>query len=73
MKNTLITTVTNILLERVTEEQALQWIKNNYGEFCTYIVNQRLDKLGITEKPITSWKVSGTKSKRYVKTAGKRI
>lgn len=64
---TLIGTVTNILHKRVTEEQALQWIKNNYGEFCTYIVNQRLDSLGITEKPVSVWKVSGTKSKRYVR------
>jgi hypothetical protein len=69
---TLQGTVTNITLERVTEEQALQWVKNNYGEFCTYIINQRLDSLGITEKPITSWKVSGTKSKRYVKVAEKK-
>lgn len=55
---TLIGTVTNILHKRVTEEQALQWIKNNYGEFCTYIVNERLDKLGITNKQ-TGFKLYG--------------
>lgn len=50
MKNTLVGTVTNITLERVTEEQALQWIKNNYGEFCTYIRNQHFDKFNIKPK-----------------------
>lgn len=55
---TLIGTVTNITHKRVTEEQALQWVKNNYGEFCTYIVNQRLDSLGITNKQ-TGFKLYG--------------
>jgi hypothetical protein len=34
---TLKGTVTNILLKKVTEEQAKQFALDNYGELCAYI------------------------------------
>lgn len=66
MKQNLKTTVTNILNKRVTEEQTLQWVNNNFGEFCTYIVNQRLDRLGITKKE-TTFKLHGRNKIRIQK------
>lgn len=50
MKTNLVTTVTNILHKRVTEEQAKEYALNHFGELCTYIRNQHLDKFNIKPK-----------------------
>lgn len=50
---TLTSTVTNILHKRVTEEQAKDYALNHFGELCTYIRNQQLDKYNIKPKNST--------------------
>ena len=44
---TLVATVTNILLRRVTEEEeeAKQFALNNYGVLCAYIRNQYVENV----------------------------
>ena len=42
---TLTQTVTNILLKRVTDEQAKEFALNHYGVLCTFIRAEQIKKL----------------------------
>lgn len=44
-QKTLKSAVTNILLKRVTEDEAKDFALNNYGVLCAYIRNEYTDNL----------------------------
>lgn len=45
MKNNLISTVTNILNKRVTEQEAKDFALNHFGELCTHIRQEFTQKI----------------------------
>lgn len=61
MKQNLKTVVTNILLKRVTEEQAKEYALNHFGELCTYIRQQFMDEYKLFNKEYPKWKLHGKK------------
>lgn len=50
MKNNLTTIVTNILLKRVTEEEAKDYALNHFGELCTYIRQRFMEDNNIVHR-----------------------
>jgi len=63
MKNSLITTVTNILNKKVTEQEAKDFALNQYGVLATYIRQQLIDELAKTKPESDVYLGAGKKSK----------